>query len=105
LHFHAVVLLPPRSRLKESLADHFQYNPDLYAGAAKSVERIHVVPVTHSHERVVDYVLKTVLNRRLSHDDAILVLPRTRSELTPRNQTSYSVPSTPLDRSSEGDRA
>jgi hypothetical protein len=33
------------------------------------------------HERVVDYVLKTVLNGRLSYDEAVLVLPRSRGEL------------------------
>jgi hypothetical protein len=34
-----------------------------------------------NHTRVVDYVLKTVLNGRLSNDEAILVLPRSRGEL------------------------
>ena len=104
-HFHAIILLPPRSRLKKPLADHFQNNSDLYAGAAKSVERIHVVPVTYSHERVVDYVLKTVLNGRLSYDEAVLVLPRSRRELAWRDMADYSMPSRPLDRSSDADRA
>lgn len=82
LHFHAVVLLPPRSRLEGPLADHFRDQAGLYAGEPKRVERIDVRPVTHDHERVVDYVLKTVLNGRLDHDDAVLVLPRFRGELT-----------------------
>jgi hypothetical protein len=30
---------------------------------------------------VIDYVLKTVLNGRVSHDEALLVLPRARGEL------------------------
>jgi hypothetical protein len=30
---------------------------------------------------VVDYVLKTVLNGRLSYDEAVLVLPGSRGEL------------------------
>jgi hypothetical protein len=81
LHFHALVLMPPVSRLKGSLADHFRSNPELYAGQAKSVQRIHVEPVTHDPDRVVDYVFKTVFRGRVSHDDAILVLPRARSEL------------------------
>ena len=76
-----MVLLPPRSRLKGSLVDHFREHSDLYVDDAKNVERVHVVSVTHDHERVVDYVLKTVLNGRLEQDDAILVLPRTGSEL------------------------
>jgi hypothetical protein len=40
--------------------------------------------VTHDPDRVVDYVLKTVIRGRLSHDDAVLVLPRARSELPSR---------------------
>ena len=43
--------------------------------------RIDVRPVVGDHERVVDYVLKTVLNGRLSYDEAVLVLPRSRDEL------------------------
>jgi hypothetical protein len=81
LHFHALVLIPPRSRLKESLADHFEGNRDLYAGSGKSIRRIHVQPVVGGHERVVDYVLKTVLNGRLSYDEAVILLPRTYGEL------------------------
>jgi hypothetical protein len=105
LHFHAIVLLPPVSRLKGSLADHFRDNHLLYAGPTKLVERVHVVPVTHDHERVVDYVFKTVWNGRLTHDDAILVLPRARSELGSAGSTAYSVASKPLGTRSEADLA
>jgi hypothetical protein len=81
LHFHALVLLPPASRLKGSLPDHFDGNRDLYAGSGGSIQRIDVRPVVEDHGRVVDYVLKTVLNGRLSYDEAVLVLPRARVEL------------------------
>jgi hypothetical protein len=81
LHVHALLLMPPVSRLKESLADHFREKRELYAGSGKSVQRIDVRPVVGDHGRVVDYVLKTVLNGRLSYDDAALVLPRSRGEL------------------------
>ena len=84
LHFHALVLMPPSSRLKGSLPDHFGRNTDLYAGSGRSIRRIDVRPVDEDHGRVVDYVLKTVLNRRLSYDEAMLVLPRARSELVQR---------------------
>jgi hypothetical protein len=67
--------------LKESLADHFEGNWNLYAGSGKSIRRIDVRPVVEGHERVVDYVLKTVLNGRLSYDEAVIVLPRAREEL------------------------
>jgi hypothetical protein len=84
LHFHALVLVPHASRLKESLADHFDRNSDLHAGSGRSIRRIDVRPVAEDHGRVVDYVLKTVLNGRLSYDDAMLVLPRAHSELVQR---------------------
>jgi hypothetical protein len=81
LHFHALVLLPPSSRMKESLVNHFEENDRLYTGRSRSVQRIHVVPVTTAYERVVDYLLKTIRRHRLTYDDAVLVLPRSRSEL------------------------
>jgi hypothetical protein len=81
LHVHALMMMPPSSRLKESLAGHFRDKRDLYAGSGRSIIRIHVEPVVGDHERVVDYVLKTVLNNRLSYDEAVLVLPRSRGEL------------------------
>jgi hypothetical protein len=81
LHFHVLALMPPVSRLKESLADHFAKMSGLYVGSGSSIQRIHVEPVVEGEARVVDYVLKTILNGRLSYDEAVLVLPRTRSEL------------------------
>jgi hypothetical protein len=85
LHFHALLLIPPASRLRESLPDHFEINPDLYAGSGRSVQRIDVRPVVEDHGRVVDYILKTVLNGQLSYDEAMLVLPRARGELVQRD--------------------
>ena len=81
LHVHALLLMPPTSRFKGSLADHFREKRNLYAGSGRSIQRIDVRPVVSDHGRVVDYVLKTVLNGRLSYDDAVLVLPRSRGEL------------------------
>jgi hypothetical protein len=81
LHVHALLLMPPVSRLKGSLADHFREKRTLYAASGRSIQRIDVRPVVEDHRCVVDYVLKTVLNGRLSYDDAVLVLPRSRGEL------------------------
>jgi hypothetical protein len=81
LHMHALVLMPPASRLTGSLADHFEANVDMYTGPRNSIQRIDVRPVADGHSRVVDYVFKTVLNRRLTYDEAVLVLPRVREEL------------------------
>jgi hypothetical protein len=81
LHFHAVVLVPPTSRLRSPLDRHFAENEELYRGGRRSVLRVDVQPVVDGHDRVVDYVLKTVLKGRLAYDDGMLVLPRARSEL------------------------
>jgi hypothetical protein len=92
LHFHALLLIPPASRLRESLPDHFERNSDLYAGSGRSVQRVDVRPVVEDHGRVVDYVLKTVLNGRLSYDEAMLVLPRARGELVQTSLIKKEVP-------------
>ncbi len=81
LHVHALMLMPPTSRLKESLADHFRDKQGLYVGSGRLALRIHVRPVVADHWRVVNYVLKTALNGRLAYDEVILVLPRSRGEL------------------------
>jgi hypothetical protein len=38
--------------------------------------------VVDGYERVVDYVFKTIIKGRVSYDEGMLVLPRTRDELT-----------------------
>jgi hypothetical protein len=81
LHVHALLLIPPFNRLKGSLTDHFAEKRTLYVGSGGSIVRIDVQPVIENHGLVVDYVLKTVLNGRLSYDEAVLVLPRSRDEL------------------------
>jgi hypothetical protein len=82
LHFHAILVLPPSCRLKGSVVDHFASNADRYAGPNRFVANVHVVPVTHDIHRVTDYVFKSVIRRRISYEDAVLILPRTRSELS-----------------------
>jgi hypothetical protein len=81
LHVHLLVLIPPGSRLKEPLAEHLEKNLDRYAGVGTSIQRIHVEPATTVGSRLVDYVLKAILNGRLSYDEAVVVLPRARAEL------------------------
>ena len=68
LHFHALLLVPPRSRLTDSVEEHFRSNQAKYCGKPRGIATIHVRPVTGDHERVVDYVLKTVLRDSVSYD-------------------------------------
>jgi len=81
LHCHGILLVPPYSRLRISVQEHFDAEANLYAGAGRLVERVHVKPVETDHSVVVDYVLKSIVNGRLAYDDAILVLPRSGAEL------------------------
>jgi hypothetical protein len=80
LHFHAILLVPKLSRLKTSVSDHFENNQSVYLSAR--LKRIDVAPITHGLDRTIDYALKSVKAGRISDRDAeaILVLPRSRSE-------------------------
>lgn len=75
LHFHAVLLIPPRSRLNGFVEEHFRSNQAMYCGKRRTVSAIHVRPVTGDHGRVVDYVLKTALRGSVSYDEGVLLLP------------------------------
>ena len=79
-HVHAVLLVPPASRLRMTAEEHFRLNQELYLGDRSRIVRLDVRPVTHSPERVLDYVLKSVRRGRFALDD-VLILPRAVSEL------------------------
>jgi len=81
LHFHALILIPDRSRLREPVQDHFRTNAHLY-GMDGAISKIDVRPVTDGYERVVDYVFKTIKRGRVTYDEGVLILPRARDELT-----------------------
>lgn len=81
LHLHALILIPDRSRLIEPLQDHFRSHAHLYE-IDGAITKIDVRPVTDGYDRVVDYVFKTIKRGRVSYDEGLLILPRTRDELT-----------------------
>jgi hypothetical protein len=83
LHFHGLLLVPPVTRLEIPVEEHFRRHQDMYLGRRRLIRALDVRPVTETPERVVDYVFKTILRGRVSYDDGILLLPRTRDELTP----------------------
>ena len=82
LHFHALLLVPAASRLEGSVDYHFRTNKALYLGEQRTISSIHVRPVLGRHERVIDYVFKTLLRGWISYDEGILLLPRASGELT-----------------------
>jgi hypothetical protein len=81
LHFHGLLLVPPTSRLRLPVEEHFRDDQDMYLGKRRLIRGLEVRPVTETHERVVDYVFKTILRGRVSYDEGILLLPRARDEL------------------------
>jgi hypothetical protein len=83
LHFHALILVPDRSRMREPLQDHFHACAHLY-GLDGAISKIDVRRVTDRYERVVDYVFKTIKRGRIAYDEGALILPRARDELTSR---------------------
>ena len=82
LHFHNLLLVPPRTRLDETVEQHFRDHAGMYAGERRLIAHLDVEPVFVGHERVVDYAFKTVLRGRVAYDDGVLLLPRARSELS-----------------------
>jgi hypothetical protein len=82
LHFHAILLIPSDSRLKEPADVHFRSNKRTYCGRLGAVSSIHVRPVSVSIEQVVDYLFKTIKRGSVTYDEAVLVLPRSEGELT-----------------------
>jgi hypothetical protein len=81
LHFHAVLLVPRDSRLGHPVDEHFRTHEATYLGKHRSIQTLDVRPVTETHERMVDYVFKTILRRRVVYGEGVLILPRARREL------------------------
>ena len=53
-------------------------------GLEAPTQRIDVRTVFGDHGRVVDYLLKTVVNGRLTYDEAVVDASRSRGELSER---------------------
>ena len=80
LHFHGVLLLPTRSRLRCGLGEHVAANRGLYLGSHGKLRDIHTGEITSDPGRVADYVFKP-WKRNPEFGDRHVVLPRSRSEL------------------------
>jgi hypothetical protein len=86
LHFHGLLLVPPETRLAVPVEEHFREYEAMYIGRRRLITGLDVRPVTETHERAVDYVFKTILRGRVSYDEGVLILPRSRDELAPATQ-------------------
>lgn len=82
-HIHVVALAPPSSRLRRQgveLGDHIADNQKLYLQSEPYLDRIHDRKIDVSPGRVTSYVLKSIKLGR-STQDAIIILPRAKSEI------------------------
>jgi hypothetical protein len=81
LHYHGILLMPARSRLRTGLAFHFMKYQRLYLRDRSRLDRIHVLAIESDPCYVVRYALKALENGRLPYDDCVLVLPKSVNEL------------------------
>lgn len=80
-HRQGIGLMPPNSRMKETLVEHVETHQALYAGAGRAVARFRADAITRDPEYVCDYAMKSVLRKRVGQDE-IIVLPPSTSEIT-----------------------
>jgi hypothetical protein len=84
IHCHGILLIPPKSRLKTTVREHFLENERIYL--MNSIDHIDVEPiVTQSAEKVTDYVFKS-WRRGLSYNQHVLILPKVFSELSTKTR-------------------
>ena len=81
LHQHGVILLPPRSRLREDLGAHFERQQHRYVAGSR-LASIFAKPMDNDLERAIRYAFKAVESGRLDYDESFLVLPRTLLEVS-----------------------
>lgn len=81
LHYHGILLMPGRSRLRTGLAFHFMKYHRQYLRDRSRLDRLHVRPIDTDPGYVVRYTLKALENGRLPYDDCVLVLPKSVTEL------------------------
>lgn len=81
LHFHAILLVPGTSRLKQGVKAHFRKCASLYLKNDRPVREINVRKITSNLGFVVDYALKAFKRGKVDRDH-VLVLPRAESEFS-----------------------
>ena len=81
LHFHGILLIPAKNRLRVSLMDHVGQNLSTYLPIDGIFSRIHIQPIEDRPDQVVDYAFKSIKKFKINYDDGALVLPRASSEV------------------------
>jgi hypothetical protein len=85
LHYHAIVLIPEKCRLRTDLVEHVREKYHAYVRQDGPLMLVDVAPITETPSKVTCYGLKAVRNGRIS-DDKILILPKSLSELGKKEQ-------------------
>jgi hypothetical protein len=89
LHYNGFLLVPPKSRLKESFCEHIKRKQHLYVDYNLNnrslynltcIERVHAVPIDRDPYTITDYAMKTLKSGKVDYDTTI-ILPRLASEL------------------------
>lgn len=79
LHYHAIVMIPPLTRMKMNFEDFIARKQHNFTGKDRYLQRIDVKPITENLAYVTDYTLKAVKNGDMAFEH-ILVLPKAKSE-------------------------
>ena len=85
LHYHAILLLPPRSRIWD-IAMHFEDLRPIYRQRA-ALDRVDVEPIINRARYVQGYGYKSILKGRFDVGDAF-VLPRALKELEGKSRVT-----------------
>jgi hypothetical protein len=80
VHCHALLAIPPQSRLGVPLDVHVPRNSGLYYGPEKRIAEIDVQRIDAPKGRIVDYTFKHVKRGTFATDD-ILILPKSLTEI------------------------
>lgn len=91
LHFHGVLLVPIKSRLKCELEAHLDANRGLYIGGHGKVRDIHLEKIAFDPKGVSTYIFK-LWKRNPEFADWLLVLPRSQSELARQADAANAKP-------------
>jgi len=78
LHFHGILAVPLKSRLKEDVISHIQSRFATYV--KNPLKRIDAVLIENQSGFVTDYALKSLKRSRFNWDD-VMILPKSRAEI------------------------
>jgi hypothetical protein len=79
IHFHAILGIAKKTRVKCKLSRHIKRHQSVYLGRDGKLAKIHVRRVRRLEGRVVDYLFKHIKRRTFTLDD-VLILPRSAGE-------------------------